>query len=81
MIAGRSPSGDDHLMGEKVADPAGESVEVKINVRCPADIDRVEVCRNNRFIYTKRPEGREASRCAKVCNEEKWERGKREETC
>lgn len=47
-------------MGEKVADPAGQSVQVKINVRCPADIDRVEVCRNNRFIYTKRPEDREA---------------------
>ena len=49
-----------HLMGEKVAAGAGKSVKVEIQVRCPADIDRVEVCRNNRFIYTNRPEGREA---------------------
>ena len=46
-----------HLMGEKVESPAGESVEVKIRVACPAKIDRVEVCRNNQFIYTKQAEG------------------------
>jgi len=50
-----------HLMGEKVAAPAGKSVEVKIVARCPADIDRVEVCRNNRFIYTSNPDGRQAN--------------------
>ena len=48
-----------HLMGEKIAAPAGESVEVKIHVACPAEIDRVEVCRNNQFIYTKQPDGNE----------------------
>jgi len=49
-----------HLMGEKVAEPAPKNVEVEIRVRCPADIDRIEVCRNNQFIYTKQAEGREA---------------------
>jgi hypothetical protein len=48
------------LMGEKTAAPAGKSVEVKIRTRCPAEIERIEVCRNNRFIYTNRPTGREA---------------------
>ena len=48
-----------HLMGEKIAEPAGESVEVKIRVACPAAIDRVEVCRSNQFIYTKQPDGNE----------------------
>jgi hypothetical protein len=49
---------DGHLMGEKVASPAGKSVEVRITARCPGDIKQVEVCRNNRFIYTKSPKGR-----------------------
>jgi hypothetical protein len=31
-----------------------------MRVRCPADIDRIEVCRNNGFIYTNSPKGREA---------------------
>lgn len=51
---------DDHLMGEKVATPAGRSVKVKITVRCPRDIRQIEVCRNNRFIYTTNPKGRKA---------------------
>ncbi|MFH1923474.1 MAG: CehA/McbA family metallohydrolase [Planctomycetota bacterium] len=51
---------DGHLMGEKVAQPAPEDAEVAIRVRCPADIDRIEVCRNNQFIYTNEPQGREA---------------------
>ena len=51
---------DGHLMGEKITKPAPQSVDVEIRVRCPADIDRVEVCRNNRFIYTHSPQGTEA---------------------
>ena len=51
---------DGHLMGEKVTELAGQSVEVKIVVRCPADIGRIEVCRNNQFIYSQSPPGREA---------------------
>ena len=51
---------DGHLMGEKVATPAGKSVEVGIRTRCPVEIERIEVCRNNRFIYTNSPEGRQA---------------------
>jgi Carbohydrate binding domain len=50
---------DGHLMGEKVKRPAGKSVEVTIHVACPAKIDRVEVCRNNQFIFTKRPDGKD----------------------
>jgi hypothetical protein len=49
---------DGHLMGEKIAQPAGKSVQVAIRVQCPADIDRVEVCRSNRFIYVKNPQGK-----------------------
>jgi len=51
---------DGHLMGEKVAAPAGKAVEVKIRARCPADIKSIEVCRNNKFIYTTSPKGRQA---------------------
>ncbi|MBI4579679.1 MAG: CehA/McbA family metallohydrolase [Planctomycetes bacterium] len=51
---------DGHLMGEKVATMPGKSVTVKVVARCPGDIDRIEVCRNNQFIYTKNPDGREA---------------------
>jgi len=50
---------DGHLMGEKVATPAPKNVEVEVRVRAPADIDRIEVCRNNQFIYSNQPEGRE----------------------
>jgi len=48
------------LMGEKTADPAGRSVEVAIRTQCPGDIDRIEVCRNNVFLYTSEPGGRAA---------------------
>ena len=50
-----------HLMGEKLATPAPETVEVEITARCPGEIARIEVCRNNQFIYTKQPEGSEAT--------------------
>ena len=51
---------DGHLMGEKLARPAGKAVEIKVAVRCPTDIGRIEVCRNNKFIYTKAGKGRSA---------------------
>ncbi|HPA18000.1 MAG TPA: hypothetical protein PLU30_09650 [Verrucomicrobiae bacterium] len=41
-----------HLMGEKIPAASGP-VEVAIRAICPGDIDRIEVCRNNEFIYTK----------------------------
>lgn len=47
-----------HLMGDKIPPANGKPVEVKIRVRCPGDIDRIEVCRNNKFVYTKQPETR-----------------------
>jgi hypothetical protein len=51
---------DGHLMGEKVpATPTGP-VTVSIEARCPRNIQRIEVCRNNRFIYTNQPAAREA---------------------
>ncbi|MFZ5831988.1 MAG: CehA/McbA family metallohydrolase [Planctomycetota bacterium] len=50
---------DGHLMGEKLSAPAGQSVSVAIRAQCPAEIDRVEVCRNNQFIYLQRPGGRD----------------------
>ena len=46
------------LMGEKVREAAPRSVPIEIRVRCPGDIDRIEICRNNRFIYSKTPDGR-----------------------
>ncbi|MCX7824652.1 MAG: hypothetical protein N2689_03745, partial [Verrucomicrobiae bacterium] len=49
-----------HLMGEKVAAPAGSTVTIEVNADCPADIDRIEVCRNNRFIHSKSCEGRQS---------------------
>ncbi len=49
-----------HLMGEKIPAADGRPVEVTIAVRCPGDIDRVEICRNNEFIYCSTPEGRQA---------------------
>lgn len=48
------------LMGEKVADPAPEKVEVVVCTRCPGEIERIDVCRNNRFIYTATPGGKRA---------------------
>jgi hypothetical protein len=45
-------------MGEKVREAAPRSVPIEIRVRCPGDIDRIEICRNNRFIYSKTPDGR-----------------------
>jgi len=51
---------DGHLMGEKIATLPGKSVEVKVSVRCPGDIDRIEVCRNNKFIYSHQSKGRNA---------------------
>lgn len=50
---------NDRLMGEKIAEPPAGPVTVRVAARCPADIDRVEICRNNQFIYSKRPEGKE----------------------
>jgi len=46
---------DGHLMGEKVAEPAGETVKVEIRVRAPVAIKTIEVCRNNQFVYTHTP--------------------------
>lgn len=44
-----------HLMGEKIPAPDGP-VAVDIRAICPGDIDRIEVCRNNEYIYS-RPGG------------------------
>ena len=46
-------------MGEAVTALPGGPVTVKIRASAPLDIDRVEVCRNNRFLYVNRPQGRE----------------------
>jgi hypothetical protein len=48
------------IMGETGSESGGKPVQVKIRVRCPQDIDRIEVCRNNRFVYASQPEKREA---------------------
>jgi len=51
---------NEHLMGEKIASAPDGPVTVKIVARCPGDIDRIEVCRNNEFVYTNQPDGRKA---------------------
>lgn len=51
---------DGHLMGEKLTAEPGESVEVSILADCPGEIDRIEVCRNNQFIYINRPDSKQA---------------------
>lgn len=51
---------DGHLMGEKLTSQPGKSVEVAIRADCPGEIDRIEVCRNNQFVYINRPEGKKA---------------------
>ena len=51
---------DGHLMGEKVAGEAPKSVAIEILARCPGEIERIDVCRNNQFIFTKAPEGRDS---------------------
>jgi len=50
---------NEHLMGETVADGPAGPVTVRIHTACPGDIDRVEICRNNRFLYASRPPGRQ----------------------
>ena len=50
-----------HLMGEKIAAANGNPVKVDVTVRCPAEIDRVEICRSNEFIYSKRPDGEQTT--------------------
>jgi len=52
---------DGHLMGEKLTTEPGKSVDVTITANCPGDIDRIEVCRNNQFIYINRPDGKQAN--------------------
>ncbi len=47
-----------HPMGEKIPGPDGKPVRVSIVAECPADIERVEVCRNNEFVYLLAPEAR-----------------------
>jgi hypothetical protein len=49
---------NDHLMGEALPTRSAGPVTVKIRATCPADIDRVEICRNNRFLYVNHPEGK-----------------------
>ncbi len=51
---------DGHLMGEKLTSEPGESVDVTIRADCPGEIDRIEVCRNNQFIYINRPDSKQA---------------------
>ena len=51
---------DGHLMGEKIAKPAPKNVEVAIRAACPAEIARIDICRNNQFIYTNEPDGCDA---------------------
>jgi len=47
-----------HLMGEKGASPDGKPVRIEMSADCPDEIDRIEVCRNNTFIYAPQIEGK-----------------------
>ncbi|NSW57014.1 MAG: DUF3604 domain-containing protein [Armatimonadetes bacterium] len=47
-----------HLMGEKAPAHEGRPVTVDVRVDCPAEIDKVEICRNNVFIHSRDVDGR-----------------------
>ena len=47
-------------MGEKLPASDGKPVKISVRVQCPGDIDHIEICRNNQFIYTNQPKGRNA---------------------
>ncbi len=49
-----------HLMGDEIPAAEGKPVEVKVSVQAPGEIARIEICRNNQFIYTKTPQSRSA---------------------
>ncbi len=60
---------DGHLMGEKIVDEAGPQVRVQIHVRCPQAIDRIEVCRSNKYIWAHRPGDRKEAQVTFVDRE------------
>ncbi len=49
-----------HLMGEKLATPAGAEVKVDVEVRCPVPIGKIELCRDNKYIDAQSPDGNQA---------------------
>ncbi len=49
------------FMGEKITAKAGEPVTVQVNAVGAQPIERVDVCRSNKFIYTHSPGKREAN--------------------
>jgi hypothetical protein len=49
------------LMGEKLSASDGTPVKVEIHATCPGDIDRVDVCRSNVFVYTPQVQGKECN--------------------
>lgn len=51
---------NDRLMGEKIAAPPSAPVRIQVRTRCPAEIQRIDICRNNQFIYTSSPPGANA---------------------
>ena len=46
---------DGRLMGEKFAREETGPVIVEVDVACPMDIQRIDICRSNEFIYTTEP--------------------------
>ncbi len=46
-----------HLMGEKIPAPNGKPVRIEVEVDAPQDIKQIDVCRNNKFVFTKRGTG------------------------
>jgi hypothetical protein len=51
---------EERLMGEKITRNEIRPVTIEVNTVCPADIDRIDICRNNEFICTKQGEGQQA---------------------
>jgi len=49
-----------HLMGEEIELKAGEPITVTASATGAGDIDRIELCRSNQFIYTRPGKGRNA---------------------
>ncbi|MFW6163180.1 MAG: CehA/McbA family metallohydrolase [Planctomycetota bacterium] len=50
-----------HLMGEEIEVPKGKPITVTAKAVGANDVDRIELCRSNQFIYTRPGQGREAA--------------------
>lgn len=51
-----------HLMGEKLVEPAGESVKIDVIAEAPMPISKIELCRSNTYIDSVSPQDKKSAR-------------------